>query len=147
MAIDGRASGRRTLTGRERQVLALVARGRTNPEIAGLIGVRRPTVARLLSNAMSKLGADNRAHAVVLAAVNSGHEPAAPDTVISADGRAILGLLAEGSTLGAAAVTLGLSRRSADRRLAEARIALCVERTVEAVARLVHPGLLEPPSL
>lgn len=142
MAVDGRGIGHRNLSGRERQVLAFVARGRTNREIATLLGVRGPTVARLLSNAMVKLGADSRAHAVVLAAAERTETPRAPIPGLGADGRAILGLLAEGATLGAAAATLHMSRRTADRRLAEARAALRVERTVEAVARLVHPGLL-----
>jgi DNA-binding CsgD family transcriptional regulator len=146
MAVDGRTIGRRALTGRERQVLAFVARGRTNSEIADLLGVGRPTVARLLSNAMSRLGADSRAHAVVLAAVDRDDERHGPIPVLCTDGRAILGLLAEGATLGAAAATLHMSRRTADRRLAEARAALQVERTVEAVAKLVHPELVSPGS-
>lgn len=132
--------GPRRLTRRERQVIELVARGRTNAEIARSLGIRRPTVARLLSNAMARLGAERRAQAVVLAAERSDAVEA-PIPVLQPDGRAILGLLAEGSTLGAAAATLGMSRRTADRRLAEARAALQVERTVEAVARLRRPGL------
>lgn len=55
------------LTARERQVLELVERGRTNLEIARRMGLGRPTVARMLSNAMVKLGAQSRAHLVVLA--------------------------------------------------------------------------------
>jgi DNA-binding NarL/FixJ family response regulator len=55
--------------------------------------------------------------------------------VLDEDARAILRCLAEGQTLGQAASTLNLSRRTADRRLAEARRALGVERTVEAVSR------------
>jgi DNA-binding CsgD family transcriptional regulator len=58
------------LTARERQILELVERGRTNPEIARRMGLGRPTVARILSNAMTRLGAQSRAHAVVLAAEN-----------------------------------------------------------------------------
>ena len=54
---------------------------------------------------------------------------------LDADGRAILGLLAEGHSLGEAAHLLGLSRRTADRRLAAAREALGVARTTEAMAR------------
>jgi DNA-binding NarL/FixJ family response regulator len=50
------------------------------------------------------------------------------------EGRAILALLAEGLSLREAAATLGLSRRTADRRLATARAALGVTRTTEAVA-------------
>jgi len=56
----------------------------------------------------------------------------APD--LPDDAWAILAILADGRTLGDAASTLGLSRRTADRRLAEARRAMRVDRTVEAVA-------------
>ena len=56
------------LTNREREVLRLVERGLTNAEIARRMSLGRPTVARLLSNAMLKLGAESRAQAVVLAA-------------------------------------------------------------------------------
>ena len=62
----GRGAGR--LTTRERDVLALVELGLTNIEIARRLGIGRPTVSRILSNAMDRLGADSRAHAVVLAA-------------------------------------------------------------------------------
>jgi DNA-binding CsgD family transcriptional regulator len=139
MAIDGRWLHPGRLTARERQVIDLVARGRTNAEIARALGLSRPTVARLLSNAMVRLGAERRAQAVILAA-DPARPPASPTPDLRADARAILGLLAEGVTLGSAATTLGMSRRTADRRVAEARAALHVERTVEAVARLLHPG-------
>lgn len=49
------------LTPRERQLADLVGRGLTNAEIARRMGLGRPTVARLLSNAMGKLGAGSRA--------------------------------------------------------------------------------------
>ncbi|HEX5589682.1 MAG TPA: LuxR C-terminal-related transcriptional regulator [Candidatus Limnocylindrales bacterium] len=49
------------LTPRERELVELVGRGLTNPEIARRLGLGRPTVARLLSNAMLKLGVDSRA--------------------------------------------------------------------------------------
>lgn len=58
------------------------------------------------------------------------------------DAIGILAILAEGRTLGDAATTLGLSRRTADRRLAEARRALGVNRTVEAVAQARWLGWL-----
>jgi DNA-binding NarL/FixJ family response regulator len=64
---------------------------------------------------------------------------------LSDDGRAILALLAEGHTLGGAAHRLALSRRTADRRLAEARDALGVTRTTEAIAIAARRGLLRPP--
>jgi DNA-binding CsgD family transcriptional regulator len=68
-------------------------------------------------------------------------QPAAPE--VSQVGRAILGLLAEGHSLGEAAAILGLSRRTADRRLAEGRRALGAERTTEAIARARRLGWLE----
>jgi DNA-binding NarL/FixJ family response regulator len=63
---------------------------------------------------------------------------------LPADARAILGLLAEGHSLGEAAAILGLARRTADRRLAAARQALGVERTTEAVARARRLGWFRP---
>ena len=56
--------------------------------------------------------------------------------------RELLGLLAEGHSLGDAAAILGLSRRTADRRLAMARRLLGTDRTTEAVARAAHLGWL-----
>lgn len=143
-------SGPGVLTCRERQVLDLVERGRTNGEIARRMGLGRPTVARLLSNAMVKLGADSRAHAIALhaglesatlsAAVGSARRGEWPG--IRDDARSILARIAAGGTLGAIAGELGLSRRTADRRLAEARAALGAERTTEAVARAQRLGWL-----
>ena len=52
---------------------------------------------------------------------------------LTAEQRALLDLLADGATLGAAAGKLSLSRRTADRRLAGARLALGVETTAEAL--------------
>ena len=62
----------------------------------------------------------------------------------STEARAILALLAEGLTLGQAARSLGLSRRTADRRLAEARRVLGADRTTEAIARARQRGWLRP---
>lgn len=67
---------------------------------------------------------------------------AAPPAVLDFEGRALLGLLAKGFTLGAAARQLGLPRRTADRRLAGARKALGVERTAEAIAKASRLGWL-----
>jgi DNA-binding NarL/FixJ family response regulator len=68
---------------------------------------------------------------------------AVPGPSLPSDARAILGLLAEGHSLGEAAAILGLSRRTADRRLALAREALGVERTTEAIARAKRLGWLK----
>jgi DNA-binding CsgD family transcriptional regulator len=65
-----------------------------------------------------------------------------PHPVVDPTARAILGLLAEGHSLGEAATILGLSRRTADRRLAEGRRNLGVERTTEAIARARRLGWL-----
>lgn len=68
-------------------------------------------------------------------------DPDASET-LGPTARAILGLLAEGHSLGEAATILGLSRRTADRRLAEGRRVLGVERTTEAIARARRLGWL-----
>ena len=64
----------------------------------------------------------------------------APIPRVTEEGRQILRLLAAGMTLGEAAADLGLPRRTADRRLSEARRVLGVERTAEAVARARRLG-------
>jgi DNA-binding CsgD family transcriptional regulator len=61
---------------------------------------------------------------------------------LGATERAMLTLLAEGHSLGEAADRLGLSRRTADRRLAEARRQLGVERTAQAIAQARRLRLL-----
>lgn len=55
------------LTPREREVLALVVKGMTNPEIADRLVVSRATAKAHVSNVLAKLGAANRAEAVALA--------------------------------------------------------------------------------
>jgi len=52
------------LTARERQVLAWVARGKTNPEVAELLWVAPATVRKHLENVYAKLGVHNRTAAV-----------------------------------------------------------------------------------
>jgi two-component system NarL family response regulator len=49
---------------RELEVLALVAKGRSNKEIAATLGVSDETVKTHVSNVMQKLSAQDRAHAV-----------------------------------------------------------------------------------
>lgn len=147
------------LTRREREVLAHVERGLTNREIARRLRIARPTVGRLLSNAMDRLGAESRAHAVVLAgpaaavAVTPRSERRAAHAdrgdgarvgpTLGADARALITRIAAGDTLGQAAHALHLSRRTADRRLAQARRALGVDRTVTAIARAQRLGWLD----
>lgn len=57
----------RALTGRERRVMVLVARGNTNATIGRLIGLHPTTVNRHLANIYRALGARDRANAVALA--------------------------------------------------------------------------------
>jgi DNA-binding CsgD family transcriptional regulator len=57
----------RALTGRERQLLRLVANGNTNATIGRLLNVHPATVNRHLANIYAKLGARDRANAVALA--------------------------------------------------------------------------------
>lgn len=62
------------------------------------------------------------------------HRLGEPETpLLTADERELLTLLVGGATLGAAAETLHLSRRTADRRLAAARAKLGAQTTAEAV--------------
>ena len=55
------------LTGREEEVLATVARGRTNSEIAGELHISLSTVKTHLTSVMTKLGARNRVEMVMWA--------------------------------------------------------------------------------
>lgn len=62
------AAGRmQQLTTRERDVLALVARGFSNRRTADRLGIGEETVKGYLSNIMQKLHASDRTHAVVIA--------------------------------------------------------------------------------
>jgi len=55
------------LTLREREVLALMVEGLTNPQIAERLVVSRSTAKAHVSNILSKLGVSNRAEAIALA--------------------------------------------------------------------------------
>lgn len=55
------------LTPREREVLALLVDGCSNPQIAADLSVSRSTARAHVSNVLSKLGVSNRAEAITLA--------------------------------------------------------------------------------
>jgi DNA-binding CsgD family transcriptional regulator len=63
----GAAAGRTVLSNREREVLAHLAAGRTNREIAALLLISQHTVARHLENIYAKLGVRTRAAATAYA--------------------------------------------------------------------------------
>ena len=60
------------LSARELEVVRLVARGETGPEIAAELGIAHETVRTHVRNAMTKLGARSRAH-LVAKALGEGH--------------------------------------------------------------------------
>ncbi|GAA1785541.1 response regulator transcription factor [Agromyces lapidis] len=60
------------LTGREREVLAGMAQGWSNAELADRLGIAVPTAKTHVSNVLAKLGARSRTHAVAIA---RGDEP------------------------------------------------------------------------
>jgi DNA-binding CsgD family transcriptional regulator len=60
-------AGRQTLSAREQEILGLVARGRTNTEIASDLVLSEHTVHRHMANILAKLGASSRAAAVARA--------------------------------------------------------------------------------
>ncbi len=60
-------SGARTPTSRERQILAMLAEGDTDAQVAAQLGLSPATVQTHVRNAKAKLGARTRAQAVALA--------------------------------------------------------------------------------
>jgi two-component system, NarL family, response regulator len=55
------------LSDRERQVIAEMAKGKNNREIGAALSITEHTVRFHVNNVLSKLGANDRAHAIVLA--------------------------------------------------------------------------------
>jgi DNA-binding CsgD family transcriptional regulator len=59
--------GLRTLSGRQRQILDLIAQGKTNREIADALFLSERTVQRHVADAYARIGARNRAEATAIA--------------------------------------------------------------------------------
>jgi two-component system, NarL family, response regulator LiaR len=67
VAGDGRAGPAEVLTDREREVIALIARGYANKRIAFELGVSEKTVKTHVSNILGKLGLSDRTQAALYA--------------------------------------------------------------------------------
>jgi DNA-binding NarL/FixJ family response regulator len=70
LALLGKPAEKPPLTTRERQILALVARGLANKQIAGRLGISEKTVKTHLGSAFQRLGVSDRTQAAIWAERN-----------------------------------------------------------------------------
>jgi DNA-binding NarL/FixJ family response regulator len=73
VAAGKRSADRRALTGREREVIALIARGYTNPQIAAKLFISTQTIKNHLHHIYKKTGLESRAELVIHAIQNGVH--------------------------------------------------------------------------
>lgn len=133
---------------REREILVLVEAGHTSVEIADRLGLSPRSVDSAVERTRQRLGAKTRLHAAMLGHLANtgptdadalGERPAPTlDIEIDDDLRALIVGLCEGATVAVAASDIGMSRRTASRRLAELRDLLGVESTARAIVLAAH---------
>ena len=75
-------NGADSLSDREREVIALVADGRTGPEIASALQISHDTVRTHVRNAQGKLGARSRAQLVAIT-LGNGHMAPSRDRAVA----------------------------------------------------------------
>lgn len=132
-------------TAREMQVVQLVARGRTNPEIAVGLGLLPKSVSNDLARIAAKLGIGDRA-GIVGAAIRCGYlqVPVARDVPAGFDEELfdVLVRIARGRTNGQIAAELRMSPESAKYRVRKLLAVLGVASREEAVVAGVACGAL-----
>lgn len=69
------------LTAREREILNWIAQGKTNPEIAKILGRSEQTVKNQVSGILGKLGVENRGQAISVALVHGWVPPGSATAV------------------------------------------------------------------
>lgn len=99
----------RELSPRQREILALVAAGRTSKEIASTLGISESTVNWHLSNVFDRLGASSRAEAVALAMREEAQDADAPADAELATPKRPQRLERSAWTLSSIALAIGLT--------------------------------------
>jgi DNA-binding CsgD family transcriptional regulator len=136
---------------READVLALVARGKTNPEIAASLFLSAGTVRKHLEHVYTKLGVATRAQATA-SALNACLPAPPQDRLLSPDPyrltkreSEVLAVLATGKSNSEIATTLAVAPETVKRHLDHIYTKLRVRRRSEATARALRLGLTRDP--
>jgi DNA-binding CsgD family transcriptional regulator len=79
LLLEQSVAGARSLSPRERNVLDWMSEGKTNAEIAAILGISLHTVKRHVEKILQKLGAPNRSAAILRAVGPSTYRPAPGD--------------------------------------------------------------------
>ncbi|MGK8521355.1 LuxR C-terminal-related transcriptional regulator [Nocardia asteroides] len=127
---------RSQFTEREREVLDLVGKGLTNPEIVAALEISDSTVKSHLTNIRHKLGIVDRAELAAIAVRLSKFAE------LSARELEVLALVADGQTDAAIAEALGISEDTVRSHLAHTRSKLDTDGRAESVEEARRAGLL-----